>query len=89
MLLLRRRKPFLEWPTEHLQCLAFADIRNYVRRGPEGETLVPLAELTEAQRACLEVYSDRRTKNRRRLRLVFHDRSGAMRELGRRLGLGW
>lgn len=88
MVLLRRRKPFREWPTEHLQCLAFADIRAYLRKGSEGETLVPLAELTEAQRACLKVYSDRRTKDRRRLRLVFHDRGGAMRELGRRLGLG-
>lgn len=88
MVLLRRRKPFREWPTEHLQCLAFADIRAYVRRDPEGEALVPLAELTEAQRECLKVYSERRTKNRRRIRLVFHDRAGALKELGRRLGLG-
>lgn len=85
---LNRRKPFREWPIEHLQCLAFADIRDYIRKGPEAEALVPLAELTEAQRACLKVYSDRRTKNRRRLRLMFHDRAGALKELGRRLGLG-
>lgn len=88
MVLLKRRRPFREWPIEHLECLAFADIRNYVRKGPEGEALVPIDQLTEAQQACLKVYSDRRTKNRRRLRLVFHNRASAMRELGRRLGLG-
>lgn len=88
MVLLRRRKPFREWPTEHLQCLAFADIRAYLRKVSEGEALVPLAELTEAQRACPKVYTDRRTKNRRRIRLVFHDRAGALKEFGRRLGLG-
>ena len=75
--------------------LGFANMRDYIRISKDGEPYIDLSELTREQAAAIsevavDDYVDKRGENARevkKVRLKFHDKKGALVEIGKHLGM--
>ena len=78
-----------------LALLGFANMEDYVRITSDGEPYVDLSEMTREQAAAIsevtvDDYVDGRGEDSRQVRKVrvkFHDKKGALVEIGRHLGM--
>lgn len=78
-----------------LALLGFANMEDYIRITKEGEPYIDLSELTREQAAAIsevaiDDYVEKRGKNAREVRKVrikFHDKKGALVEIGKHLGM--
>jgi phage terminase small subunit len=78
-----------------LALIGFANMQDYVRITHEGDPYINLSEMTREQAAAIaevttEDFTDGRgedARDVRRVKLKFHDKKGALTDLGRHLGL--
>jgi len=78
-----------------LALLGFANMEDYIRVGTNGDPYIDLSELTREQAAAIsevavDDYVEGRGKNARevrRVRIKFHDKKGALVDIGRHLGM--
>ena len=78
-----------------LALLGFANMEDYIRIGANGDPYIDLSELTREQAAAIsevavDDYMDGRGKDARevkKVRLKFHDKKGALVEIGKHLGM--
>ena len=80
---------------KELALLGFANMEDYIRIGTNGDPYIDLSELTREQAAAIsevavDDYVDGRGKDARevkKVRLKFHDKKGALVEIGKHLGM--
>jgi len=80
---------------QELALLGFANMEDYIRVGTNGDPYIDLSELTREQAAAIsevavDDYVEGRGKNARevrRVRIKFHDKKGALVDIGRHLGM--
>lgn len=67
--------------------IAFADPGDYFDWGPEGLTVIPSSQLTEAQRSAIAEVTQSSSRDGATIKIKLHDRQRALEYLGRHLGL--
>jgi len=80
---------------KELALLGFANMKDYIRIGPDGDPFIDLSGLTREQAAAIsetlvEDYFEGRGENARQVRKVkikFHDKKGALVDIGKHLGM--
>lgn len=68
--------------------LAGSDIGSYLEYDDDGVTVKALSDLTPEQRMCIsEVYEERDKEGNKSIRLKLHDKTDALKQLAKHLGL--
>lgn len=67
--------------------IAFADMRNFMKWGPNGIKLLSVDDLTPEDSVCVAELSETTTEYGGTTRIKLHDKKGALELLGRHLGM--